>query len=302
MFGKDVLDHFRPRRYWHELAILLGVSGFVVLAILIGGGRFAGKLSHETQIFISWLLPSPPGAPEPAQPVKSEVEVPSSSPMPQAHVPSPTSPAIQSSPTMSAMPFELSDQSGTFKGWPPENGSNQASVSDVPFPPARPDLRIIGRLRKALKPDELNNGNQNGKIEQQDRPVDQTGNIQPQSKTAPKSIKSELEKRKAAAAELEKDYADANVAISTHVSGLNGTVLNLHYLQFDDATVKKIMDVNSFTTALAQAGFKTIIFTGDQNKTWSFPLQPPSPSDTATQGAAPGATTTNKQPAPGLTD
>jgi hypothetical protein len=182
------------------------------------------------------------------------------------------------------MPFELSDQSATYNGWPPVKGSNQTSVLYVPLPIARPDLT------------------QNGEMETRDRSVDQTGDIKRQSKTTPKSIKSQIDARKAAAAELEKDYADADVAISTRVSGLNGTALNLDYPQFNDATVQKIMGVSSFTTALAQVGFKTIIFKGNQNKTWSFPLPPPPPSTTATQGVAPGDRVSKEQPAPGPTD
>jgi hypothetical protein len=266
MFGKDVLDQFRPRRYWHGLTIVLGiciVSGFV-LAILTGGGSLIDILTHEAQIFMSSRLPSSPAAREPT---KSS---------------SPTSPAIQSAPFMPAMPFGLSDQSRTSNGWPAAIGSNQASGSDVPLPIARPDPRVI--------------------VGKRDRYVDQTAEIKRQSKTTPKSIKSEIDARKAAAAELEQDYADANVAITTRVSGLDGTVLNLRYPQFNDVTVKKIMGVNSFTTALAQVGFNKIIFTANENKMWSFPLQLPSPSTTATQGAAPGDRTSNEQPDPGSND
>jgi hypothetical protein len=299
MFGKDVLDHFRPRWYWHELAIVLVVSGFVVVAILIGGGRLTDVWTHETRNFASWLLPSSPGTPEPTQSAGSKPEIVSTSPAQQAHAPSPASPDIQFVPSMPMMPFELSGQSATYDGWPPVKGSNQTSVADVPLPIARP---VIKRLQKSAKSDELINGTQNGEVEKQNRSVDQTGDIKRQSKTTPKSIKSQIDARKAAAAELEKDYADADVAISTRVSGLGGTVLNLNYSQFNDATVKKIMGVSSFTTALAQVGFKTIIFTGDQNKTWSFPLQPPPPSTTATQGVAPGDRMSKEQPAPGPTD
>jgi hypothetical protein len=99
---------------------------------------------------------------------------------------------------------------------------------------------------------------------------------------------------------LEQDYADANVAITTRVSGLNGTVLNLHYPQFNDVTVQKIMGLNSFTTALAQVGFKKN--TANQTKMWSFPLQLASPSTIAPEGAAPGDRTSNEQPGPGSND
>jgi hypothetical protein len=265
MFGKDVLDHIRPRRYWHELVLgICIVSGFVVLAIAIltGGGRLIEILTRAGQIFIASPLPSSPAAP--------------------AQSPSPLSPAIQSAPFMPAMPFELPNQSGTYDGWPAASGSNQASVTDVPLPIARPDLRVI--------------------VGKRDRSVDQAADLKRQPKTTPKSIKSEIDARKAAAAELEQDYADANVAITTRVSGLNGTVLNLHYPQFNDVTVQKIMGLNSFTTALAQVGFKKIIFTANQTKMWSFPLQLASPSTIAPEWAAPGDRTSNEQPGPGSND
>src|SRR5262249_48901027 len=125
MFGKDVLDHFRPRRYWQELVLgICIVLGVVVVAFLTGGGRLIDILTHEAEIFISSPLPSSPAAREPAKSL------------------SPTSPTIQSAPLMPAMPFELSNRSGTYNGWPAFNGSNWASVSDVPLPVARPDLRV----------------------------------------------------------------------------------------------------------------------------------------------------------------
>jgi hypothetical protein len=260
------------------------VTGLVVFAIEVEGRKLT-EVFAEARIFISSLRPTLPREKEDAQSVPA---------------PPPAPPAIPPVPIMPAMPFEFSAQSNAYNGWPPSNETHQASVSDVPLPTARPDLRVIEGLRKSLRTDGLNNsGTQNGEIERQDRPAEQTGGIKRQSATTPQSIKSEIDARKKAAAELEQNYADANVAITTHVSGLNATVLNLDYPQFTDVTVQKIMAVDSFTTALARQGFKTIVFAGDQNKVWSFPLKPSSPENTVTQQPAPGDGVPNPQPGPG---
>jgi hypothetical protein len=97
---------------------------------------------------------------------------------------------------------------------------------------------------------------------------------------------SEFEARKIAATELEKSYSNAGITILTHVSGINGTVLNLQYPQFSDALVQKLMSLHSFAATLSKVGFTKIIFTANQNKTWAFPLQPTSQSDTALQEPA----------------
>lgn len=124
------------------------------------------------------------------------------------------------------------------------------------MPVARPNKNIIEKMRKSARKSDA---------------------------TIRESTVSEADARKLAAVDLERAYVNAGIAISTRVSGLNGTVLNIEYPRFDDALVQKIMHVPSFAATLEKVGFTKIIFKTDQNKMWEFQLQPPSQSDSASQ-------------------
>jgi hypothetical protein len=70
-------------------------------------------------------------------------------------------------------------------------------------------------------------------------------------KAAIEPATSELDARRTLALDLERSYISSGVTdISTRVSGLNGTILNIEYRNLNDALVQKIMGVNSFAALL----------------------------------------------------
>jgi hypothetical protein len=139
-------------------------------------------------------------------------------------------------------------------------------VKTVPVPASDLDRHVA-----------IDNKKQNGSENASVKKHEEAANKAPQATQEPKpnateSLAAEIERRRMAALDLERSYATSGVTISAHVSGANGTVLNMEY-QFNDALVQKIVGVPTFKETLGELGFRMIVFTGTQGKTWSFPLQ-----------------------------
>lgn len=270
-----------------SVAIVLGfcsLSGIFAFAILMGSGRLPNFLKHRAQVSISSQPGLAPRPQEGTRPAETGSEIGSIVP---DQVASPA-PVIQSAPIIPAMRVEQIPNQTEMSLFPKTSGSNQASFSQVPLPIARPNRRVIEQMRKTAKSEMLNKTNKNiNEIDKRDSPLNQAKDTNRHVKTiVHESETSEIDARKIAALELERSYVNAGIAISTHVSGLNGTVLNIEYPQFNDALVQKILSVHSFAATLGKVGFTQIIFKAAQDKIWAFPLQPPSQAGTALQEPA----------------
>jgi hypothetical protein len=288
MLRDNALDRFEHRHYGRRIIIatfiLLGaviVPGFVTFAVLTGSGNLFNSVTRGPEI--------------------SAVTTRTTSPKPKSKVTGPTQPVIQPAPTFPKTSFGQNPEQNemNYKRFSKDNPPSPEWLADVPMV-ARPHRRDTGKMPEAVKSSNSNQENKNEKsIEKPKALAKQAPDTEHQSKpTALTSATSAIEARKVAAIRLEQSYANAGVDISTHVSGANGTVLELQYLEFDDATVQKIMNVNSFAATLGKIGFTKIIFAGDQNKTWTFPLHPPSRSDIAPQEPGSVNNASHGQPAP----
>jgi len=273
MLGNDVLDQFdERRRFWRRIinAVAIGLNicllaGFVVAISLIMGGT---PFNFETQ---TAQMPTS-SQPSSVSPQAAET-VPEIAPLGNMQT---LAPLFQTTPLVPIIPET--------------KNSNQASTTNVPRPVARP-RQVIGQTSKTAKPegsnntkksDESNNKNKSN-LANPHSPNNEAQEAKQQS-DANEPIPADLNTRKTVAINLERTYSAAGAEILTSVSGSNGTVLNLKYAQFDDALVQKIRGVQSFTTILQEVGFAKVVFTDGHGKTWEFPLQPSSQSNTATQG------------------
>jgi len=286
MIGNDVLEQFDKRRRLSRriidsfagvlnVCLMLAFATFVFL-LLISEPRNLEK--HPSQIAAS---PPPPAdeiaasAPPPAEELEKSA--------PSAEIQSSDAPAstVAEDSTSTQAPTidrtahsEPTGPSGTTSAseQTKEGGSagtkkpNQTLVENVPMPVARPNPTGGTAKQEAESKTEQASAQSGTKA---DRPVT-----------------SEVDERRTLALDLERSYISSGITnISTRVSGLNGTVLNIEYPNLNDALVQKIMAVNSFAALLQKAGFTKIVFKGSQNKTWTIPLEKPSGPDTASQGA-----------------
>jgi hypothetical protein len=288
MIGNDVLDRFDERRHlrrriFDSLAIVFNGILMLAFAALVSLSLIAEPRNlerHPAQM--STASPPPPAeklerSARPAkiqtsnEPVSTVPEDSTSTQAPTIGQVAPIEPAEPSGPT--------SNQTG--EGQPAGTEKpNQALADNVPMPVARPNPA------RSKKSDETANKNQNHAAKQDDHGKTEQANDQ-SGKKAIEPATSELDARRTLALDMERSYISSGVTdISTHVSGLNGTILNIEYPNLNDALVQKIMGVNSFAALLQKAGFTKIIFKGSQNKAWTIPLEKPSGPDTASQGTA----------------
>jgi hypothetical protein len=289
MFGNDVLDRFNERRRFQRriidsltavlnICLLSGIAAFVVLTI---GGRTSNFESHTAKMSTS----SPPAsAPRPQKGARSAETKPEIAPtvrdeaasfVPQDNILTPALPLPQFDPTIAAVPLR-----------PETTAPSQESVANVPIPVARRNRKTIGQAQKSATSNAPTNKPKND-FAKRDGPAQQTKEAKRQSNAGAHEPKTpDVEDRRITALDLERSYMSAGISISTKLSGLNGTVLNIQYPQFNDEMVQKIMGVKSFTATLGKVGFTKIVFTGAQDQTWAFPLQPPAQANTASQAPA----------------
>ena len=301
MFGNDVLDRFdRRRRFWRRVVIAIAailniclLSGIAALMILMWGGRSLNFETRARRIPASSASPSAPSQQIEVQSAEAKPEI--GLIEPNQAVPSPSQnsaltrlPPMQSVLINPAVPSaKIPEQVATDHEPASEaEKTNSTSVANVPMPRARPDRHVIERAGNYAKTAESDNKTKNAITNREGR-VNQAEAPKPPSNTEQHGPKaSGIDARRTLALDLEQSYTSSGVSISTHVSGSNGTVLNIQYSRFDDALVQKILSVKSFAAMLGKVGFTKIIFAGSQDKTWTFPLQPPSQSDKASPGAA----------------
>jgi hypothetical protein len=286
MFRNDVLDRFdQRRRFWRTLTIKLFV--FFDICFLLELTAFAILVKSGTFKFpapaIKLVTSAPPTSKHQSQnPAKSTDTKPPIAPAEAESL---------SEPLHTLPPLSLAPEPNT------DRLTQQMLPTDIPMPPVRPSH--LASTPEHIQSDELNTPNMKSSTKR-DAPIEQTdGNKPPPNK--PKLP--DIDARRTAALDLERTYANADVPISTRISGPDGTILNLEYSQFNDALVQNIMSVRSFAATLSSVGFTMITFTGAQNKRWVFPLAASSQSNKSSQhptsksdGAGPLASKTVTEP------
>jgi hypothetical protein len=285
MLLHDVLDQFDKRHRflrWMRIALVIGIclsSGFIALMFLARDGRYLNLGTHAVHVFMSSKRSIAPRSP---QHVQSSKTTPETAPtgMHQSALFALTekrlvaTPSfVQSNATIPIGPFwDAPTQVGkSHEPFPEIKRSHHISFAKIPLPVVRPVQHIIGSTNKSDQTENPINISIS-KFAAQDH-SDQTKKAMHQSGEAVHEKKtSDVDERRIAALKLEQNYISAGIDISTKVTGINGSTLEIRYLQFNDALVRKIMNVPSFAKTLGEVGFDEIVFTGIQGKTWSFPL------------------------------